>query len=95
MKAILNVSKFNQYSKYNGLTFDVVELLRSMVALNIEGRTTDFTFKEVIIVDIKNELSKAFNGGEKTLQDFLRLRDYAVENKIKTGAETIYTKVKA
>jgi len=51
MKAIVNVS--NQYSNLNGLTFEVVEILSDTIRLNINGFKMDFSFKEVILVDIQ------------------------------------------
>ena len=67
MKAILNVNEFSCYARFNGLTFEVTEVLNRQVALlipNLElGKclTTDFSFSEVIIVDIANELQKAYD----------------------------------
>jgi hypothetical protein len=91
MKAILNINKASQYAKHNGLTFEVVELLNSMVALNINGATTDFSFNEVIVVDVKKELAEAFNNNKT--QDFVKLRNYVVKKGIKgAGAESVYGK---
>lgn len=59
MKAIINVHKNSIQAKNNGLTFEVKEVLSSIVALDINGITTDFSFKEVFIVDLINELQKA------------------------------------
>lgn len=52
MKAIVNVSKFNQYSKLNLQTFEVVELLSTIICLDINGTKIDFSHKEVILIDI-------------------------------------------
>ncbi len=54
MKAIVNVNKESGYAIFNGLTFDVVELQSRLIGLRINGSiVTDFTYKEVIIVDIQ------------------------------------------
>lgn len=58
MKAIINVSKGSAYSQYNGLTFEVKEVLSKSVAVDINGVTTDFSFSEVMIVDIYQEVNK-------------------------------------
>ena len=55
MKAIINVQKGSAYAKYNGLTFEVRELMSSTIALDMNGQTTDFNFDEVLIVDLINE----------------------------------------
>ena len=64
MKAIVNVSKTSAYAKYNGLTFEVKEILpiSPIIALGIVNESgitivTDFHFKEVFIVDIQEEIS--------------------------------------
>jgi hypothetical protein len=62
MKAIINIkNKKNQYSKFNGLTFEVKESLSygfGLLGVNSEfpNAQTDFNFNEVIIVDVKQEL---------------------------------------
>lgn len=53
MQAIVNVSKFNQYSKFNGHTFDVVEILSTVICLNINGTRMDFSHTEVILVNLQ------------------------------------------
>lgn len=64
MKAIVNIkNKKNYFSKYNGLAFEVKELLSygvSLLGVNQEypNNQTDFTFDEVIIVDVKQELKQ-------------------------------------
>ena len=55
MKAIVNVSKSSAYAEYNGHTFEVSELLSMGFSLNINGVNTDFSFKEVLIVDVFRE----------------------------------------
>lgn len=56
MKAIINVSNGSTYALYNGLTFEVKEVLSRFVAVDINGVTTDFSFSEVMIVDIYQEV---------------------------------------
>lgn len=64
MKAIINISnKHSQYSKFNGLTFEVGELMKESVGLlgldtNYPFNQTDFHFSEIIIVDIKKEFKE-------------------------------------
>lgn len=58
MKAILKVHKDNQYSKYNGLTFEITNVTHNGVDLDINNVDTFFTFKEILIVNIQNELVK-------------------------------------
>ncbi len=70
MKAIIDIkNKQNQYSKLNGLTFKVKELLNNGVGLLAvnpywPSNQTDFTFEEVIIVDIEKEVEYYFNTWE-------------------------------
>jgi CYTH domain-containing protein len=95
MKAIVNVNKNSHYVKFNGLTFEVKELLSKQVALlipNVEfGKdiTTDFGFKEVIIVDIVDEIAAikkkcmtdpTANAGDFGKRD--KLLTYKLENKL-------------
>lgn len=62
MKAIVNITnKRNQHAVYNGLTFEVGDLLSygvGLVGLRSEfpNVQTDFNFEEIIIVDIKEVL---------------------------------------
>jgi hypothetical protein len=81
MKAIINVNKNNQYSKYNGLTFDVKEILNSIVSLDVNGITTDFSFNEVMIVDFQEELQKAYDdfnwdGSSRRYSKLLKYQDF-------------------
>jgi hypothetical protein len=85
MKAIVNVSKSSGYSQYNGLTFDVVEVLNNIVCLSIPSRLDicrmdriDFSFREVFIIDLQKEINNA-KGNEKL---FKCLNDYVSVNKI-------------
>lgn len=72
MKAIVKVHKLSSYAKYNYLTFDVKEVVsRNLIALNVNESTVDFSFKEVIIVDLQKEALKAFEMDEPKLFDFL------------------------
>ena len=61
MKAIVKVNKNSAYAHLNGLTFDVAELRNSQIDLIIEGKTTCFGHKEVIICDIQEELKKTYD----------------------------------
>jgi len=76
MKAIVNVNKKSAYSKYNGLTFDVIDVMSTIISLNIDNRTVDFSHKELFIVDINNELQREYdnyNWGSKTYLNQLKL----------------------
>lgn len=70
MKAIINIpNKKNQYSKFNGLTFEVKDLMNGQVGLigvnkDFPNNQTDFSFEEVIIVDIQKEVEYYFNTWE-------------------------------
>jgi hypothetical protein len=64
MKAIIKVSKNSSFAKFNGHTFEVKEVLSTnstnpIFAMDINGSTTDFTSKEIIIVDLVSELNKS------------------------------------
>jgi len=87
MRVILKVKKESAYAKYNGLTFNVKEFLNGLLALDINGKTVDFGFKEVLIVDFKNELNTAFTSVTKEYKEqevnrFKRLNNYAEVNGI-------------
>jgi hypothetical protein len=61
MDAIINVRKNSQYAKYNGLTFEVKDLLENtagLIGLNKEfpKNQTDFSFKEIVIINPKLHL---------------------------------------
>jgi hypothetical protein len=63
MKAIIKVSKNSSFAKFNGHTFEVKEVLSAnstnpIFAMDINGSTTDFTSKEIIIVDLVSELNQ-------------------------------------
>jgi hypothetical protein len=83
MKAIINVNKKSAYRDFNGRTFDVVNIHFKTVSLDITGTITDFTHKEVLIVDIDDELQKeydSYNWGSKNM--FRALELYAFNNGI-------------
>lgn len=90
MKAIVKVNKNSSYSRFNGLTFEVKEVLSQQIALFIpslelgKDLTTDFGHSEVIIVDIENELQKAYdnyNWGSDT-RTYRNLEAYCIKNGI-------------
>ncbi len=83
---ITNINKKSGYSKYKGLTFEVKEVLSTLIALNIEGVTVDFTHHEVMIVDFNSELQKAFdryNWDSSDYKDYRNMQKYAVTQGIK------------
>jgi hypothetical protein len=82
MQAIIKVSRTSSFNQLNGHTFKVKEVMYSnnsapMFALNINGNTTDFSAKEVIIVSLSIEMiiNRDTNIGEA-------LKAYATINKI-------------
>ena len=84
MRAIVNVNKGSFYSKFNGLTFDVVELYSNIITLQINNIKTDFSLFEVIIVDIQNEYQKSYdnyNWGSDH-NTYNNLKNYCLKNDI-------------
>jgi hypothetical protein len=77
MRAIVNVNKNSAYSYLNGLTFEVIEILYSVVALDVNDNTVDFSFSEVFIVDIQNEYMLS-----KDTTNFSNLSKYITSKKI-------------
>lgn len=53
MKAIVKVKKASAYAKYNGHTFNVESIMDKLICLNINGNSVDFSFTEVILVDVQ------------------------------------------
>jgi hypothetical protein len=98
MKAIIN-TKSATYKHLNGKTFNVFEIFTSFLALELPSNfvkggiiTTDFNHKEVIIVDIDNEIQSAFddyNWGNDCKR-YNNLRNYCITKKIKTNEELTY-----
>ena len=61
MQAIIKVSRFSAMAHLNGHTFTVKEILYNgtfspIFAIDIDGTITDFTAKELLIVDVRSEL---------------------------------------
>lgn len=90
MKEILKVDKASAYAKLNGLTFKVSEILSQSISLFIyvpeHGKEVkvDFSHSEVFIVDIQNELQKAydiFNWG-LDLRTYPNLQKYCTSREI-------------
>jgi len=94
MKAIINIKrKSSGYSYLNGHTFEVKQVLSNLIALQIpsqicEGKfdTCDFSFDEVIIVNIDEEVQSEYNqycwDGKGCYNN---LRYYCIANRIKTN----------
>ena len=64
MQAIIWVNKKSQYFNHNGKTFKIGDLLHGgagLIGVNEQfpENQTDFSFDEILIVDIVNELAKA------------------------------------
>ena len=88
MRAIVKVNKNSAFSHLNGLTFDVKEVLSNIISLDVDGITVDFSFKEVMIVDIQQESQRLYDlcnwyGNIDMLVKFNKLNDYKEQNKIK------------
>jgi hypothetical protein len=93
MKAIIN-TKSKSYKHLNGKTFNVKEVFSTFVSIEVTSEyvkggiiTTDFNHNEILIVDIDNEIQKAFDdhnwgGNHKT---YIHLRNYCIAKKIKTN----------
>lgn len=84
MKAIIkmNSSSSSYYAKFNFLTFEVSEIGSSFVSINglnpeFPQNKTDFSFDEIIIVDIAKEIEKA-----KDLKKIAGLQRYCTLKKI-------------
>lgn len=66
MKVILNVSERSFYSKYNGHTFEVLEMLSTVVKLKLPlGQQPDFSFREIRIVDLDLVMEESFHDSKK------------------------------
>ena len=85
MRAVINVPKKNQYSRLNGLTFEVGDIMPNglgLVGVNVEfpKNQVDFSFKELIIVDLVDEL-KVSKTGRALSSNFECLLNYCEVNK--------------
>lgn len=93
MRAIItNLKKESVYSKYNGLTFEVQDCMRGLVGLKIPSEssenlfyTADFSWNEIMIVDLKIEIKSFKNtidylSGIKNIDYGKEINDY--QNKI-------------
>lgn len=84
MKAIINVNKNSAYASLNGRTFEVVELLNSVAALNTPMACADFSYSEIVIVDIDEEMQRAYDAWNWNASklDYIHLKTYCTLNKI-------------
>jgi hypothetical protein len=88
MNAIVKVNKNSSFANLNGLTFKIKEFASKIVALNINGTTTDFSYTEILICDFQTELQREYNNYNWGCENkYNRLCHYAKENKIKFDAE--------
>jgi hypothetical protein len=85
MKAIVSVNKGSAFAHLNGHTFSVKSHYTTGFDLDINGVTTAFSFKEVIIVDLQKEMQMFFdlynwNGNTTyvTLQAYCAIKGYNV-----------------
>jgi len=99
MKAIINLP-YNSNSSYrslNGNTFEIKEVLSILICLLIPNeigdfKSVDFSFKEVLIVNVNTEIQKAYdsyNCGSDYLTYNILVR-YCKENKIQFQKPTYY-----
>lgn len=88
MKVIININKKNQYSKYNGLTFEVKYFGCTYVGVKgldkqYPENQCDFSFNEVILVNLQEELRLAKESTEyNALSKHQTLIGYCIKNKI-------------
>lgn len=81
MKAIL-INETGVYSKHNGHTFKVNRLLPGQAELNINGVSVDVPFRNILIVDLADELETALddlNVGHDT-QTYPALKSYCKQH---------------
>lgn len=84
MKAIISITnKKSQYSELNGQTFKIKDFMKGSVGLlgvdeNYPNNQTDFSFDEIIIVDIKKVINS-----EKSHNTFRNLLHYIKVRNIK------------
>ncbi len=95
MKAIIN-TKSPGYKHLNGKTFNVKEVFSTFVSVEVTSEfvkggiiTTDFNHNEVLIVDIDNEIQKAFDDHNWGINHkaYISLKNYCIANKIKTNEQ--------
>ena len=81
MKAIVKVAKGSAYSKLNGHTFEIKSLLNNLVCLDINGVSTDFSLKEIIVVDLLKEIETFNKGGNvhSTLLKYAELNSIVLD----------------
>lgn len=76
MKVIINVNKNSPHAKLNGLTFDVYDVYWDKIEILINGVITMFAFKQIIIVNIQNELQMSYDNYKNGDKTFLLLNHY-------------------
>ncbi len=59
MQGIIKVHKTSSKAHLNGFTFSIEEIVQGRISLNIDGATTDFSYKEIIIVEFQHTFRKA------------------------------------
>ena len=97
MKAIITgVKKSSGFANLNGHTFEVKEILHELIAMSIPSKmidgkfdTCDFSFAEVTIVDIDNEVQQAYDdyiwGSDN--KTYYRLKNYCACKSIRTNEQ--------
>ena len=97
MKAIVtNIHTDSSHAHCKGLTYEVKEILSAndklVFCLNVDGYSTDFSAKEVTIVDFARELQSAYDnvnwkGSQEEHRIHRALETYKVLKGIKFSAE--------
>lgn len=77
--AIINVNSGSAYARYNRRTYKVKEIGSTFICVEINGKYTDFSFKEIILVNI--DLILANLDFQQEVKKFVI--KYCHENKIK------------
>lgn len=74
MKVILNVNSKNQYSKFNGLTFEVKDVMSFGVGvLGISKHNqVDFSWSEVMVVNLTEEIVELYKSDNTKLLHLLK-----------------------
>lgn len=79
LRAIVNVKPNNQYFKYNGLTYHVIDYSENIITLSIDKIEVEFNFDEIIIIDLQTLYELYFNVDDELID---MLNNYIDKNKI-------------
>lgn len=79
LRAIVKVKPNNQYFKYNGLTYPVIDYSENIITLSIDKIEVEFNFDEIIIIDLQTLYELYFNVDDELID---MLNNYRDKNKI-------------